>query len=67
MPEQLDELARRMPALYNNEQFVYARLRKLAPGADADAEFDPVEREAWLVVGVEFRRAPAMSSARLAQ
>lgn len=48
LPEQLDELARRMPALYGNEQFVYARLRKLSPSADADAEFDPAEREAWL-------------------
>lgn len=48
LPEQMDELARRLPTLYSNEQFVYARLRKLAPGADADAEFDPAEREAWL-------------------
>ena len=48
LPEQLDELAKRTPALYGNQRFVYARLRKLAPGADADAEFDPTEREAWL-------------------
>ena len=48
LPEQLDELAKRMPALYGDQHFVYTRLRKLAPSADADAEFDPMEREAWL-------------------
>jgi hypothetical protein len=48
LPEQMDELAKRMPALYGNQNFVFARLRKLAPSADADVEFDPVEREAWL-------------------
>jgi hypothetical protein len=48
LPEQLDELAQRLPALYGSQNFVYTRLRKLAPGADADAEFDRAEREAWL-------------------
>ncbi|MEP6670826.1 MAG: hypothetical protein ABJF10_16835 [Chthoniobacter sp.] len=48
LPEQLDELAKRLPNLYGNQHFVYARMHKLAPGADADAEFDPAEREAWL-------------------
>ena len=48
LPEQLDELAKRMPALYGNQNFVFARLRKLAPGEDADLEFNPIEREAWL-------------------
>jgi len=48
LPEQLDELAKRRPALLEDQAFVHARLRKLAPSADADAEFDPVEREAWL-------------------
>ncbi len=48
LPEQLDDLAKRIPALADNQAFVFARLRKLAPGADADAEFDPAEREAWL-------------------
>ena len=48
LPEQLDELAKRIPSLSDNQAFVFARLRKLAPGADADAEFDPAEREAWL-------------------
>ena len=48
LPEQLDDLAGRMPALYGNQNFVFARIHKLAPGADADAEFDPAERRAWL-------------------
>jgi len=48
LPEQLDDLAKRLPTLLENQKFVFARLRKLAPSADADAEFDPVEREAWL-------------------
>jgi hypothetical protein len=48
LPEQLDDLAKRIPSLMENQKFVFARLRKLAPGADADAEFDPAEREAWL-------------------
>lgn len=48
LPEQLDELAKRRPALLDSQAFVFARLRKMAPGADADAEFDPAEREAWL-------------------
>jgi autotransporter-associated beta strand protein len=48
LPEQLDDLAKRIPSLPDNQAFVFARLRKLAPGANADAEFDPAEREAWL-------------------
>lgn len=48
LPEQLDELAKQMPALTDNQAFVFTRLRKMFPSADADAEFDPVEREAWL-------------------
>ena len=48
LPAQLDELARRVPALFESQPFVIARLRKLLPGADADAEYDPAEREAWL-------------------
>lgn len=48
LPEQLDELAKRIPSLLDSQAFVFARMRKLAPGADADAEFDPAEREAWL-------------------
>ncbi len=56
LPEQLDELAKRMPALLDNQAFVFTRLRKLAPGADADAEFDPAEREAWLERTWDFAR-----------
>ncbi len=48
LPEQLDDLAKRVPSLIENQRFVAARLRKLAPSADADGEFDPAEREAWL-------------------
>lgn len=48
LPEQLDELVRLVPDVKENVKFVHARLRKLAPGADADAEFDSKEREAWL-------------------
>jgi len=48
LPAQLDALAKAIPDLLTNETFVFTKLRKLAPGADADVEFDPVEREAWL-------------------
>ncbi len=48
LPEQLDELLRRIPALLENRAFVFTRLRTLLPSADADAEYDPAEREAWL-------------------
>ncbi|MEA3208202.1 MAG: hypothetical protein QOE70_1259 [Chthoniobacter sp.] len=48
LPEQLDDLATRIPALTGNQTFVFARLRKLLPGADGDADYDPAEREAWL-------------------
>ncbi len=48
LPAQLDDLARRVPALADEPAFVFARMRKLAPGADADVEFDPAERAAWL-------------------
>jgi len=48
LPEQLDDLAKRLPSLADNQEFVFTRMRKLAPGADADAEFDPAERVAWL-------------------
>ncbi|MDB6175305.1 MAG: hypothetical protein JWL59_4616 [Chthoniobacteraceae bacterium] len=48
LPEQLDALGQRIPSLYDSQAFVYTRLRKLLPSADADIEFDPVERRAWL-------------------
>lgn len=48
LPAQLDTLATLVPRLANESNFVLAKLRKMAPSADADAEFDPAEREAWL-------------------
>ncbi len=48
LPEQLDALAKQSPGLPVQQAFVFARLRKLAPSADVDVEFDAVEREAWL-------------------
>ena len=48
LPEQLDQLVKLMPRLANEPQFVHARIRKLQPGADEDAEFDAAVREAWL-------------------
>ena len=48
LPAQLDALAQAIPALATNSDFVYARLRKLAPSQDVDVAFDPAEREAWL-------------------
>jgi len=46
--EQLVALGKLVAAITDQSPFVFAKLRKLAPGADADAEFDPAEREAWL-------------------
>lgn len=48
LPTQLDQLKDLVPALAVQQAYVHARVRKLAPGADADGEFDPIEREAWL-------------------
>ncbi|MEQ1851905.1 MAG: hypothetical protein ABMA01_09975, partial [Chthoniobacteraceae bacterium] len=48
LPAQLDALVQSIPALAANEAFVFTRLQKLAPGMDADVEFDPAGREAWL-------------------
>jgi hypothetical protein len=59
LPEQLDALAKIVPAIAEQEAFVFAKLRKLAPGADADAEFDPAEREAWLERAVGLREDAA--------
>jgi len=47
-PEQLDALAKLVPTLSGYRPFVFAKMRKLAPSADADVEFDDAEREAWL-------------------
>ena len=48
LPEQLDALQHLVPSIAGQQAFVFARIRKLAPGADADAAQDPVVREAWL-------------------
>jgi len=47
-PDQLDDLAKRVPVLLENQAFVNARLRKLLPGADVDVQVNPAEHEAWL-------------------
>jgi len=46
--DQLDRLRELVPAVASQKAYVDTRIRKLAAGADADAEYDPVEREAWL-------------------
>ncbi|MFO1485241.1 MAG: hypothetical protein U1F71_17910 [Verrucomicrobiaceae bacterium] len=48
LPEQLDELLRADPRLLQNAAFVYTKMRKLAPSADVNLEYDDAEREAWL-------------------
>ncbi len=48
LPAQLDALAKLIPGLATQQAFVFAKLRKLAPSADVDIEFDATEREAWL-------------------
>lgn len=48
LPEQLDQLRQAIPDLEYQQAFVFARLRRLAPGADSDAAFEPLVREAWL-------------------
>jgi hypothetical protein len=48
LPEQLDAVVKTLPQLAAGEAMVQARLRKLAPGADEDPEFDAAAREAWL-------------------
>ncbi len=56
LPEQLDALQKLVPALAEQNAFVVAKLRKLGPSADADTEFDPIEREAWLDRSWEYVR-----------
>ncbi len=48
LPAQLDRLAQLVPDLAEDTAFVNARLRRLAPNADEDEEFDPAVRLAWL-------------------
>lgn len=48
LPEQLDELLKTFPHWLGQQAFVYTRLRKMAPSADVNLEYDDAEREAWL-------------------
>jgi len=48
LPDQLDVLAQRLPTLYDSPAFVFARIRKMWPGPEADPEFDPATRERFL-------------------
>ena len=60
LPTQLDALEKEIPALAHQLAFVMTRITKLAPGADAHAQTDPLEREAWLErVGGYVRGLPA--------
>ncbi len=64
LPDQLDRLRELAPVVTNQQAYVHARIRKLAAGADADPEFDPVEREAWLTRVWDYVRTlpPAFNS-----
>ena len=56
---QLDLLEKELPTLATQRAFVQARIRRMAPGADAGVLSDPVEREAWLErVGAYVRGLP---------
>jgi hypothetical protein len=48
LPEQLEALAKLVPRIASEQSFVFTRIRKLAPNADEDAEFDVAARETWL-------------------
>jgi len=48
LPVQLDELLKADPDWVYSSEFINTRLRKLAPSADVNLEFDDAEREAWL-------------------
>lgn len=48
LPEQLDSLLQTFPQWLSQQAFVYTRLRKMAPGADVNLEYDDAERAAWL-------------------
>jgi autotransporter-associated beta strand protein len=48
LPEQLDSLLQTFPQWLSQQAFVYTRLRKLAPSADVNLEYDDTERAAWL-------------------
>ena len=48
LPEQLDALLLSFPQWLGQQAFVETRLRKLAPSADVNLEYDDAERTAWL-------------------
>ncbi len=48
LPEQLDALLQTFPQWLGQQAFVYTRLRKMAPSADVNLEYDDAERVAWL-------------------
>ena len=48
LPAQLDALEQAIPELAQQSAFVLTRIAQRAPGADANAQTDPAEREAWL-------------------
>ncbi|MBN8418471.1 MAG: autotransporter-associated beta strand repeat-containing protein [Verrucomicrobia bacterium] len=48
LPEQLDALLQTFPQWLSQQAFVYTRLRKMAPSADVNLEYDDAERAAWL-------------------
>ncbi len=48
LPEQLDALLQTYPQWLGQQAFVNTRLRKLAPNADVNLEYDDAERAAWL-------------------
>jgi hypothetical protein len=59
LPEQLAALVKLVPKLENEDAFVYAKLRKLAPSEDVDIRADATEREAWLDrVWAEVKKLP---------
>lgn len=46
--EQLDSLARKVPDLLTNQEWVHEKCKRLRPGPDVDWETDPALREAYL-------------------
>ncbi|MFM7805535.1 MAG: hypothetical protein ACKPGK_13710, partial [Verrucomicrobiota bacterium] len=68
LPEQLDALEKEVPALASQTAFILTRIRRLAPGADASAQTDPAQREAWLErVGNHVRGLPPSFNSLKAQ
>ncbi len=61
---QLDDLVKIRPSLKNETNFVYARIVRLHPGADADWRRDPAQTRAYLAALLDYVRtlAPAHNS-----